>query len=61
MSQFRPIKYLINGAGKFWAGIHSTTRIENTWANIKNTIKNIYNITPNSKFINIILEMRIQN
>ena len=40
-----------HGAGNFGQGYHSTSNIEQTWAHIKNEIKNLYNILPKDNYI----------
>lgn len=41
----------IHGGGDFGLGYHSTSHIENLWANLKKTIRSIYGIMPKKDFI----------
>ena len=50
----------ISTGGYFGLGYHSTSHIENLWANLKKTITSIYGIMPNKNFILYLCEVEFR-
>ena len=49
-----------HGGGDFGVGVHSTSNIEHTWAQMKNKILSIYNIIPKNHFIYFFREAELR-